>query len=151
MFEVGPDGPIPDAVISFVRLLLLSEDDWHKSRDKGKPPKAKLDAACGAVLSAALKARLSEYPTSIAVCRISLSPVVLEAKQLVYQDDEALIADATLPTRRRHAVIVRLGEKRILHSALSYLESRGSGSLNAGLKRKAGEIVAAASAKKSKR
>jgi SET domain-containing protein 6 len=39
------------------------------------------------------------------------------------QDDEALLKDETLPPRKRMAVIVRLGEKRILRAARAQLDA----------------------------
>lgn len=39
------------------------------------------------------------------------------------QDDEALLLDSTLSHRKRMAVIVRLGEKRILRATRTQLEN----------------------------
>lgn len=42
---------------------------------------------------------------------------------ILRQDDEALLQDSTLPLRRRMAIIVRLGEKRILQGAKAKLDT----------------------------
>lgn len=39
------------------------------------------------------------------------------------QEDEALLKDKTLPLRKRMAVIVRLGEKKILRAARAQLDA----------------------------
>lgn len=54
--------------------------------------------------------------------------------------------------RKQYAVIVRLGEKQILESALAYFAGTSSTEFKGGAKRKVGEITVTANlAKKSKR
>lgn len=65
VFEAELD--LPEAFISLIRLLLLSQTEWEKARNKGKPPKAKIDAEVVAIAENALLSRLNEYPTSIEV------------------------------------------------------------------------------------
>ncbi|KII92655.1 hypothetical protein PLICRDRAFT_103395 [Plicaturopsis crispa FD-325 SS-3] len=98
VLEEGLDLPVPEASISLVRLLQLPEAEWEKARDKRKPPKPKVDIPVLSVLISALQKRSTEYPTSI-------------------EDDEALLSHPALTLNKRHAVIVRLGEKRLLKEA----------------------------------
>ncbi|KAG0701264.1 hypothetical protein DFH29DRAFT_927594 [Suillus ampliporus] len=75
------DPILPAALMSLIRLLLLSQEEWEKTREKGRPPKAKFDR----------------------------------------QVDERLLAAESLTLNRRHAIIVRLGEKQLLAGALETL------------------------------
>ncbi|KAH7912417.1 hypothetical protein BJ138DRAFT_1083668 [Hygrophoropsis aurantiaca] len=102
VFVLETDLSVPEALPSLVRLLLLTETDWEKARDKGKPPKGKVDSQVISLLLQVLSQRLNEYPTSIEV-------------------DEELLRDGKLTLNKRHAVIVRLGEKKILAGALEKL------------------------------
>jgi SET domain-containing protein 6 len=61
----------PNPLISLIRLLLLSESDWEKTRTKQKLPKAKLDDVDGAqilhIINSVAQKRLEEYPTTLEV------------------------------------------------------------------------------------
>ncbi|KAL0575683.1 Ribosomal lysine N-methyltransferase 4 [Marasmius crinis-equi] len=95
---VESDADLPQAMILLIRLLTLPDDEWKKAKQKGKLPKAKADAQALGIASRVLEDRLSQYPTNI-------------------KDDEALLtAESSL--NKRHAIVVRLGEKRILSTAL---------------------------------
>lgn len=69
------------------------------------PDKRKRDDIRNSVVAKILYARLAEYPTTA-------------------QEDEALLARDDLPRRHRMAVQVRLGEKKLLHEAISLLPSQ---------------------------
>ncbi|TEA12438.1 Ribosomal lysine N-methyltransferase 4 [Colletotrichum sidae] len=71
------------------------------------PDKRKRDEVYRAVVVASLQKVLGRYKTSI-------------------PDDEALLAGGGLPTRRRMAVEVRLGEKRLLKEVLDFLGGAGA-------------------------
>ncbi|GBE80467.1 SET domain-containing protein [Sparassis crispa] len=101
-FVILTDCQLPNELVSFVRLLFLSQQEWEKTRAKSKLPKPKVDSVVLSVVMQVLERRLREYPTTIEV-------------------DEALLAPGTvdsLSLNKKHAVIVRLGEKRILCGTL---------------------------------
>ncbi|KAH7924236.1 SET domain-containing protein [Leucogyrophana mollusca] len=102
VFVLETDLAVPETLTSLVRLLLLSDADWKKARDKQKPPRAKLDSQVLSLLLQVLGRRLNEYPTSTEV-------------------DEQLLRGGNLTLNKRHAVIVRLGEKTILTGVLEKL------------------------------
>ncbi|KAI0037825.1 RuBisCo LSMT C-terminal, substrate-binding domain-containing protein, partial [Auriscalpium vulgare] len=89
---------LPDDFISFLRVLSISEPEWQKTKLKSKLPKPKLDSEVLSVAVDVLQRRLSAYPTSI--------------------DDRQALSAGTLNANKLHAVVVRLGEKRILQAAL---------------------------------
>lgn len=99
VFDLYFDLEIPPSIISVIRLLLLPDEEWEKIKEKAKPPKPKMDAVVLTVLHEVLQRRLKEYPTSI-------------------QDDEQLLMTAP-SLNLRHAIIVRLGEKKILDGILT--------------------------------
>ena len=67
VFVLRTDCELPEELISFERLLLLSEDEWAKTAKKSKLPKPKADADVFAVAIDVLEARLKEYPTTLVV------------------------------------------------------------------------------------
>jgi len=100
VFVVRTDCQLPDELVSFVRLLFLPQQEWEKTRKKGKLPKPAVDTQVLSVAAQVLEKRLREYPSSI-------------------EEDEALLANAdTISLNKKHAIIVRLGEKRILSGTL---------------------------------
>ncbi|KAF8915609.1 hypothetical protein CPB85DRAFT_1550593 [Mucidula mucida] len=102
VLELDSDLEIPPALISLVKLISLSSDDWPKLKSKGKPPKPKLDQEVVEVLQEVLARRLAQYATSV-------------------QDDE-MVLSGELSLNERNATIVRLGEKRIVEGLLSKLQ-----------------------------
>ncbi|KAG8214259.1 SET domain-containing protein [Butyriboletus roseoflavus] len=95
---------LPPALISLTRLLLLSEPDFESAHSKGRLPKGKL--------------RKVDVNDNKEVLEI-LDDVFKQREEMYIggsiEDDERLLSVAeTLTRRKRHAVIVRLGEKRIL-------------------------------------
>ncbi|KAJ7467176.1 SET domain-containing protein [Mycena latifolia] len=94
------DLEIPPALASLIRLLRLSPAEWEKAIAKDKVPKPALDAEVLGVVRTVLERRMEAYPTGLA-------------------DDLARLADAdALPLNTRQALVVRVGEKRILQGAL---------------------------------
>ncbi|KZP34420.1 SET domain-containing protein [Athelia psychrophila] len=101
-FILEDDLDIPEAMVSLIRLLLLNSSEWEKVREKGKPPKPKVDAEVLSLVAQVLRRRLDEYPTSL--------------------ETDAVLLNQDLPTNKRHAVIVRAGEKSLLHRAIEKVE-----------------------------
>ncbi|KAI0314231.1 SET domain-containing protein [Amylostereum chailletii] len=106
MLETSHD--LPEELIAFVRLLLMPTPEWQKVRQKSKLPKPKVDGYILKVAVDMLRKRLAEYPTTL-------------------EEDEGLLSEenvGSLSTNKKHAVVVRLGEKRILHGAVAKAEER---------------------------
>ncbi|OAX37925.1 SET domain-containing protein [Rhizopogon vinicolor AM-OR11-026] len=103
VFVLDTDPILPAAMTSLIKLLLLSQEEWEKTREKERPPKAKFDRQISELLRRIFEIRLSTYQ----------SPDT--------EADEKLLASESLTLNMRHAIIVRLGEKRILAGALEIL------------------------------
>ena len=58
---------LPEDLVSFTKLLALTTQDWEKARDKGKPPKPKLDFSCLDALHRIVQKKTELYPTSLEV------------------------------------------------------------------------------------
>ncbi|KAJ6594439.1 hypothetical protein B0H19DRAFT_920100 [Mycena capillaripes] len=101
------DLEIPQALVSLIRLLRLTSEEWEKTVAKDKVPKPKLDNEVLDVVCAVLERRLKEYPSS-------------------FDDDVGLLRDETLSLNKRQALIVRIGEKTILQSALQKIKAQQS-------------------------
>ncbi|KAI9507469.1 SET domain-containing protein [Russula earlei] len=98
IFVVDFSAELPEELTSFVRLLMMSDPEWAKTKRKSKLPKPKVDDAVLSVVADVLRRRLAEYPTTI-------------------EDDEALLGtekEKPIPLNVKNAVVVRLSEKRIL-------------------------------------
>ncbi|SGZ12166.1 BQ5605_C028g10485 [Microbotryum silenes-dioicae] len=89
---------LPEELISTIRTLLLDQADFEKVQRKDMPPKPRLDPISAKWAVAILDRRMEEYETSI-------------------EEDETLLAQTDLIPRRRMAITVRLGEKRVLREA----------------------------------
>jgi len=125
-FVLETDLELPESLISLVRLLLSPDGEWGKAKDKGKPPKPKIDGQVLSLILSVLGRRLEEYPTSL--------------------EFDAVLLSENLPLNKRHAVIVRLGEKRILRGTVEKLQImeqalRANGDQDKGKKRKGGVAV----------
>ncbi|KAI5116691.1 hypothetical protein M0805_002853 [Coniferiporia weirii] len=121
-FVLEANTALPDSLVSFLKLLLCPEPDWEKARDKGKPPKPKLEAQVVPLVLALLQRRMEKYPTTL-------------------EHDEALLGSSSemLSNNERNALFVRMGEKRILKSSLARIERlRGAAPGDAGEKGKDG-------------
>ncbi|TFK44282.1 hypothetical protein BDQ12DRAFT_708264 [Crucibulum laeve] len=130
------DFEIPPALASLTRLLLLSSVEWEKGREKGRPPKPKMDSEILAIVRDALERRLHEYPTTL-------------------EEDELMLSES-VSLNKRHAIIIRGGEKRILLGTLErvkvQLEKDKASSGTTKNKRKGGDDRSPeAKAKKSRR
>ncbi|KAI6131503.1 SET domain-containing protein [Pisolithus croceorrhizus] len=92
-----PTYQFPRELTAFI-VLLLPGTDFAAIRTKGKPPKGKQsDPKVISVLADVLKRREGMYAGG--------------------SDDKQLLTSASLTTNKRHAIIVRLGEKQILRAA----------------------------------
>lgn len=134
---------LPEEMTSFVRLLMMSAPEWAKTKLKSKLPKPKVDDVLLSVVGDVVRRRLSDYPTTLEAgfsYAISLFNSNLRA---AFQDDEALLGsekEKPIPLNLKNAVVVRLGEKRILHGLLRAVTARlesGSRSSGESKKRKA--------------
>ncbi|KAG5639450.1 hypothetical protein H0H81_001572 [Sphagnurus paluster] len=117
VFVLESDLELPEPLISLIRLLLLNQEDWDVAKTKGKPPKPKVDADVLNIVHDVLDTRLKAYRTTL-------------------EEDEARLS-GQITLNARHAIIVRMGEKRILNNMLvkvRLLQSKGVGKDN---KRKA--------------
>ncbi|KDQ21492.1 hypothetical protein BOTBODRAFT_99899 [Botryobasidium botryosum FD-172 SS1] len=140
VFIMEANSPLPDALVSLIRLLLSTSDEWEKIRDKGKPPKPKSDAQSDSVAEKVLRKRLDMYKTSL-------------------DDDICLLSSGSTPlsSNYQNAVLVRMGEKRILEGALGKLVEKakaGSQTQTAGGKKRRaanGREGEASNGKRSKR
>lgn len=72
VFVLEMDYAIPDSFISLVKLLTGAAQDWDKARDKGKPPRPKMDAQVVRIAISVLEARLAQYPTSVEVSGLQM-------------------------------------------------------------------------------
>jgi len=133
VFAVEPSLELPPEMVSLVRLLLLPLDEWEKARNKGKPPQPKFNLDVLNTVHDVLNQRLKEYLTTI-------------------EEDEKQLA-GTLSPNKKHATIVRLGEKRILDGALRKVNEMMSSARNGQKKRKGRDEVVnnPLSTKKSRR
>ncbi|TRM70198.1 hypothetical protein BD626DRAFT_476605 [Schizophyllum amplum] len=109
VFLLDTSCALPTLLISLIRLLRLAPVDYERATAKGKLPKGKLkvgqddDAAdVMRVVKDALDRKATEYAGGA-------DPEL---------DARLLVAESPLPQRQRCAVIVRLGEKRILKKTL---------------------------------
>jgi N-lysine methyltransferase SETD6 len=129
VFVLELDLEIPPAFTSFIRLIQL-KSEWEKAQNKNKPPKPKMDSQILSIIRNVLVKRLAQYPTTLKVSLTSMHDtfsIAIPDHQLIYQEDEALIPASSsdpaitapsLSLNRRHAIIVRMGEKRILNRLL---------------------------------
>lgn len=130
MLSLPESGPhlsaiLPPALISLIRLLIFSEPDFESARSKGKLPKGKLrkidvkdNKEVLEILDEVLKQREGMYVGGNVEVRFYfiLTTISIDLGPLTcHQDDERLFSTTkTLTERNKHAVIVRLGEKRVL-------------------------------------
>ncbi|RXW25028.1 hypothetical protein EST38_g843 [Candolleomyces aberdarensis] len=90
-FEFDLELDYPEAVLSIVRLFLLSEPDFKKAQTKGKPPKPKADGEVLPLLQKVIQQRLKEYPTSIEQNVPAGDPRVAELKAMFPDYDDAVL------------------------------------------------------------
>jgi len=69
VFVLDTDPILPMALMSLIRLLLLSQEEWGKIREKGRPPKAKFDRQVSELLRRIFEIRLNTYQSpDLEVC-----------------------------------------------------------------------------------
>ena len=116
----------PPAFVSFTRLILF-DSEWDRSKAKGKPPRPKAELTTLKVMKKVLERRLEEYATTLDVSFPVLSSddstILIFVPPTNTQVDEQTITSSmsTLPANKRNALILRVGEKRILHTYLKRL------------------------------
>jgi SET domain-containing protein 6 len=118
---------LPEEMTSFVRLLMMSAPEWAKTKQKSKLPKPKMDDVVLSVLGDVVRRRLSDYPTVIQAGFPYLTSFFTSSLRAAFKDDEALLGSAkepSIPLNLKNAVVVRLGEKRILHGLLRAVTAR---------------------------
>ncbi|KAK4050640.1 Ribosomal lysine N-methyltransferase 4 [Microbotryomycetes sp. JL201] len=130
--SIERDLELPIELLSAVRTFLMDQADFDKAVKKGSPPKGKLEPDSAKWVIHVLKARLQDYSTSI-------------------DDDENLLQDPTLPSRKRMAIIVRLGEKRILAGALDAVNKQVKELKAEGRQKRKGDASADRKEKKQKK
>ncbi|SCV73464.1 BQ2448_7390 [Microbotryum intermedium] len=97
-FVLDKTHELPEELVSTIRTLLLDKAGFEKAQRKEMPPKPRLDSVSAKWAIAILDKRMEEYETSI-------------------EEDETLLSQTDLDPRRRMAIIVRHGEKRLLREA----------------------------------
>ncbi|KAF8813911.1 SET domain-containing protein [Phlegmacium glaucopus] len=107
VFVLEFDLEIPPALTSFIRLIQINPE-WEKAQNKKKPPKPKTDVQTLSIIRNVLVKRLAQYSTTL-----KEDEALLPASA-----SEPVIAAPSLSLNRRHAIIVRMGEKRILNRLL---------------------------------
>ncbi|KAG6831726.1 hypothetical protein H0H87_004277 [Tephrocybe sp. NHM501043] len=98
VFVLEADLELPPLLISLIHLLILDRGEWESAKSKGKPPKPKIDAYILGIVHEVLETRLKAYPTTL-------------------QEDESTFSKQ-ITRNQKHALVVRMGEKRILHGLL---------------------------------
>ncbi len=93
----------PPELIAVVGTLVLPPVQFSKSKAKSLPCEAKLTAEVAEVLQNLMLKRQADYATSI-------------------DEDESMLQDLSIQGRKRLAVQVRVGEKKILRQALAQLQ-----------------------------
>jgi len=69
VFVIEASAPeVPEGLISILKLLCLSTEEWAKTKSKNKPPKSSLDSPSATAALSLLERRLAEYPTTLEVC-----------------------------------------------------------------------------------
>ncbi|KAG6920153.1 hypothetical protein DXG01_004919 [Tephrocybe rancida] len=110
VFVLEADLGLPALLMSLIRLLVLDQDEWDSAKSKGKPPKPKIDAYILGIVHEVLETRLKAYPTTL-------------------QEDESKLS-GQISKNTKQAIVVRMGEKRILNELLAVvrdLQAKQSG------------------------
>ncbi|KAI9472171.1 MAG: hypothetical protein EXX96DRAFT_583114 [Benjaminiella poitrasii] len=102
-FVIDTEHEIPPELIVSVHVLRSTQNEFKKMEEKQKLPKPKLTIEAKQAIQNILKQRLEKYPTTL-------------------KDDE-LQLKKDINNNKRNALIVRIGEKKIIESTLETLES----------------------------
>ncbi|KAI5841367.1 hypothetical protein DFP73DRAFT_528444 [Morchella snyderi] len=98
-FDIGTDLEISEEVLAVISNFLLTKGEFSVLKGKGKVAKPKKTPEVAKVLEEILEKRLGEYGTTV-------------------EDDENLLCEEGAQGRKKIAIEVRLGEKKILKGAL---------------------------------
>ncbi|PFH49761.1 hypothetical protein AMATHDRAFT_146943 [Amanita thiersii Skay4041] len=116
---IESDYQVPPLMISLVRLLTFSQAEWEQAKGRSKPPKPIMEPAVLDIITVVLQQRLKGYGTT-------------------FEEDGQLLQLVTA-LNKRHAIIVRMGEKRILKGTLDKLANNKHSTKSGGMnKRKRG-------------
>ncbi|WWC85651.1 uncharacterized protein L201_000517 [Kwoniella dendrophila CBS 6074] len=127
MFPLTLSPEIDEALIGFIRLLLY-DHEWLRAKKKNKLPTTTIDNDVAAIIVDAIQNRLSKYSGDIQSDLVVIKsikadhiprPSASTALPTTIEGNEEI---STKQLRKCYAAIVRLGEKRILHSALKIAE-----------------------------
>ncbi|ORY98597.1 hypothetical protein BCR43DRAFT_487807 [Syncephalastrum racemosum] len=114
-FVIDGDGEIPPELVSAVHVLRASPPEFAKMEDKQKVPKPKWTREVANDIQKVLEQRLERYPTTL-------------------QDDQKMLLESpysrsssnesSLSRNKRHALLVRIGEKRTIEAAMSKVQQK---------------------------
>ncbi|PPR01715.1 hypothetical protein CVT24_001591 [Panaeolus cyanescens] len=122
---------LPQDFISFTRLV-MNDSEWQKARSKERPPKPTIDKETLEIIQRVLTKRTSLYPTTL-------------------NEDEELASNLeALPLNHKHALIVRIGEKRILAEHLDKIGTMLKASIGSGDRKRRREDGTSGNKKKQK-
>ncbi|KAF8517662.1 hypothetical protein JB92DRAFT_2905584 [Gautieria morchelliformis] len=99
LFTLETNFAIPEELISLIRLLAMPRVEWERTQEKGKVPRPKTDVGVLQIVETVLRKRLDEYKTTL-------------------EKDEALLETEKENTAKYKAIVVRVGERRILKGAI---------------------------------
>ncbi|CDS08282.1 hypothetical protein LRAMOSA02230 [Lichtheimia ramosa] len=101
-FVVDTDHVLPDELVSTLHVLRASDEEFKQIERKQKLPKPRLTAPVIDMAIDLLQARLKRYPTSL--------------------DADMTELQQNCSTNKRHALLVRIGEKQIIHNMIDKLQ-----------------------------
>ncbi|KAI8977011.1 hypothetical protein BDF20DRAFT_872393 [Mycotypha africana] len=104
-FVIDTEYEIPPELIVTVHVLIATPGDFKKMVEKEKLPKPKLTEEVKNIILSILRTRLERYPTDIKDDELELQGLKGES------------------SNKRNALMVRIGEKKILFTTLKNLES----------------------------
>ncbi|KAI9493377.1 hypothetical protein BDB00DRAFT_823797 [Zychaea mexicana] len=105
-FVIDTEHVLPPELISALYVLRASAEEFAKMETKQKLPKPKLTPAIAKLGMQILEERMKRYPQE--------------------DDDQALLQSGCSPNKR-HALLVRIGEKRILEATINKLKREAEG------------------------
>ncbi|CEJ01742.1 hypothetical protein RMCBS344292_15763 [Rhizopus microsporus] len=100
-FVIDKEYEIPPELIVSVHVLCSTKDEFKMMEEKQKLPKPKLTKEVKEKIKTILQKRLERYPTSL-------------------EDDELMLAQ--VKDNKKNALIVRIGEKKIIKETLANVE-----------------------------
>lgn len=102
---------VPPDMVAFMRIALLAKASDARE-ESGKP--------CSAAQPFGLKSEMEVLKTLVRLAQgmIAKYPTTLK-------EDQELLQTAELPNRRRYALLLRMGEKALLHTFVSEVKERG--------------------------